>query len=337
MNRTICTLHAVLTFPGTLSRVKACITMVCALTASAAGAQPYPIKPVRIVVAISAGAPPDLVARLLGEKFATSLGQPVVVENRPGAFGTIGIDTVAKASADGYTLGMLSMGYLAAPGLMVKMPYDAERDLAAVSLICKDSNLLVVPTGAIAGSVGELIKMAKTKPGMLKFASGGNSTPAHLVGEFFKREAGIDIVHVPYKGPVAGATALIGGEVDLMFGATGVVSPYIKSGRLRALAASTSQRIAAYPEVPIMAEVGFPRIVYENWFGLVAPTGTPKGVVARLHREVQTFAAMPETKQRLATIGVELASAGPEQFAALVRSDLQKMVKLVRDTGIKPD
>jgi tripartite-type tricarboxylate transporter receptor subunit TctC len=313
--------------------------VVCAavFSMSASAQQPYPVKPIRIVEPSPPGAPADVLVRLLGEKLAPVLGQPVVVENRPGAFGTIGINTVAKATADGHTLGRLSMTYLTAPALMAKMPYDTERDLAPVSLIGKDSNLLVVPSGAPARSAAELIKAAKAKPGMLKFASGGNSTPAHLVGELFKREAGVDIVHIPFKGPVAGVTALIGGEIDMMFGATVAVTPHIKSGRLRVLAVSTAQRIPAYPEVPTMAEIGFPRVVFENWFGIVAPAATPKPVIARLHREMQTIGAMQETKQRLDAVGIESVSASPEQFAALVRSDLPRMVKLVRDAGIKPD
>lgn len=313
--------------------------VVCAAAFSmgASAQQPYPVKPIRIVEPSPPGAPADVLVRLLGEKLVSALGQPVIVENRPGAFGTIGIDTVAKATADGHTLGRLSMTYLTAPALMAKMPYDTVRDLAAVSLIGKDSNVLVVPNGAPARSVAELIKMAKAKPGMLKFASGGNSTPAHLVGELFKREAGVDIVHVPYKGPVAGVTALIGGEIDMMFGATAAVSPHIKSGRVRALAVSTSQRIPAYPEVPTTAEIGFPRVVFENWFGIVAPAATPKPVIARLHREIQIIGAMQETKQRLDAVGIDSVSAGPDQFAALMRADLPRMAKLVRDARIKPD
>lgn len=314
-------------------------TAVCVMAffPDASAQQPYPVKPVRIVEPSPPGAPADVLVRLLGEKLVSALGQPVVVENRPGAFGTIGINTVAKATADGHTLGRLSMTYLTAPALMTRMPYDTEKDLAPVALVGKDSNLLVVPSGAPARSVTDLIKAAKAKPGMLKFASGGNSTPAHLVGELFKREAGVDVVHIPYKGPVAGVTALIASDVDMMFGATAAVSPHIKSGRVRALAVSTSQRIPAYPEVLTMAEIGFPRVVFENWFGIVAPAATPKPVIARLYREIQTIGAMQETKQRLDAVGIDSVSAGPDQFAALIRADLPRMVKLVRDAGIKPD
>jgi tripartite-type tricarboxylate transporter receptor subunit TctC len=297
----------------------------------------YPSRPVRIIVPITPGSPPDVLARLLGEKLAPAMGQPVVVQNRPGASGTIGIDAVTKASADGYTLGMLTLGFLTAPALVATMPYDTARDLAAVSLVSKDSNLLVVASASPIASVADLIRTAKAKPATLKFASGGNSTSAHLVGELFRREAGVDIVHIPYKGPVAGVTAVIAGDVDMMFGAMGAVATHVRSGRLRALAVSAPQRVAAYPEVATLVEIGFPRITFSNWFGVVAPAATPSTVVARLHREIQAIGAAPETRLRLEVMGLEAAMAGPAEFSALIRSDLQRMSKLVRDAGIQPD
>lgn len=312
-----------------------CGAVVMASTALAQ--QPYPLRPIRIIVPISPGSPPDVLARLLGEKLAANLRQSVVVENRPGASGTIGIDAVAKASADGYTLGMLTLGFLTAPALITTMPYDAVRDLAAVALIARDSNLLVVPNGSALTSVGELIKTARSKPGMLKFASGGNSTSAHLVGELFKREAGVDIVHIPYRGPMAGVTAVIAGDADMMFGAMGAVLTQVKSGRLRVLAVSAPQRIPAYSEAPTLVEVGLPKVSFFNWFGVVAPAATPKAVVVRLQREIQTIVATRETGQQFEAIGLEPARAGPEEFAALLRADQQRMIKLVRDAGIKPD
>jgi tripartite-type tricarboxylate transporter receptor subunit TctC len=315
----------------------AIVVCAAAISAAATAQQSYPAKPIRIIVPISPGAPPDVLARLLGEKLASALGQPVVVENRPGASGTIGIDAVAKAAPDGYTLGMLTLGFLTAPALIAKMPYDTARDLAAVTLVGKDANLLVVASGSPIGSVPELLRIARAKPGWLKFASGGNSTSAHLVGELFRRETGVDMVHVPYKGPVAGVTAVIAGDVDMMFGAMGVVATTIRSGRLRVLAVSSPQRIPAYPDVATLVELGFPGVTFVNWFGVVAPAASPKAVVARLHREIQVIGMAQETKQRLEAMGLESASAGPEAFSALIRSDLLRMNKLVRDTGIRPD
>lgn len=318
-------------------RLLLCGVLCCAAASATLAQQPYPLRPIRIIVPISPGSPPDVLARLLGEKLAASLGQSVVVENRPGASGTIGIDAVAKASADGHTLGMLTLGFLTAPALLASVPYDAVRDLAAVALIARDSNLLVVPNGSALASVAGLIKTAKSRPGMLKFASGGNSTSAHLVGELFKREAIVDLVHIPYKGPVAGITALIAGEVDMMFGAMGAVMSQVKSGRLRVLAVSAPQRIPAYPDAPTLVEAGLPRVSFFNWFGLVAPAATPKRAITHLQREIQIIVATRETQQRLDAIGLEAASAGPAEFSALLRADQQRMIKLVRDAGIKPD
>ncbi len=316
------------------------IATLFALVTIAARAQErssYPSKPVKLFVSTAPGAPPDILARLLGDKLAGNLGQAVIVENRPGASGTIGMNAVAKAPPDGYTLGILSMTYLTAPSLIAKMPYNTEKDLSAVMLFARDSNLLVVPGASSARSVAELIAAAKAKPDFLKFASGGNSTPAHLAGELFKRETGVDIVHVPYKGPVAGVAGLLAGEVDMMFGATGAVSPHIKSGKLRVLAASTPQRIPAFADVPTLVELGYPNVVVANWFGVVAPAGTPKEVVSRLYIELQKVGAIPEFRQRLEAIGLESANAGPEEFAASIRSELQKWNKIVRDAGIKAD
>jgi len=302
---------------------------------TAALPQAYPSKPIRIFVSTGPGAPPDVMARLLGEKLAGSLGQPVLVENRPGASGAIGMNAVAKAAPDGHTLGVFSMGYITAPSMLAQMPYDTERDLAAVTMLARDSNLLVVPSGSPAKSVAELIAMAKARPGFVKFASGGNSTPAHLSGELFKREAGVDIVHIPYKTPAAGAAAVLTGEVEMMFGATVAVAPHIKSGKLRVLATSTPQRIPAFADVSTLVELGYPNVVVSNWSGIVAPAGIPKEIVERLHLEIQKILAMPEIRQRLEGLGVEPSPGRPEEFAALMRSEFLRWNKLVRDAGIK--
>jgi len=276
-------------------------------------------------------------ARLLGDKLASNLGQPVVVENRPGGIGMIGLNAVAKAPPDGYTLGILTLPNIVGPSLIARMPFDIERDLAPVTLFARDANLLVVPSSASARSVAELITLAKAKPGSVKFASGGNSTPAHLAGELFKREVGVDIVHIPYTSAVSGATAMLTGDVDMMFGATVAVSPHVRSGKLRALATTAPRRIPAYPDVPTLVELGYANVAFSGWFGVVAPTGTPKEVVERLHLETQKFGALHETKQRLEAIGLESTDAGPEEFAAYIRSELRRWSKVVRDAGIKAD
>ena len=311
------------------------VTLSLGLWSTAALPQAYPAKPIRIFVSTGPGAPPDIMARLLAEKLVGSLGQPVIVENRPGGSGSIGMNAVAKAAPDGYTIGIFSMGYTTAPSLVAQMPYDTERDLAPVTMLARDSNLLIVPAGSPAKSVAELVALAKAKPGQLKFASGGNSTPAHLAGELFKREAGLDIVHIPYKTPPAGAAAVLAGDVDMMFSATVAAAPHIKSGRVRVLAASTPKRIPAFPDMPTLAELGYPNVVVSNWSGIVAPAGTPKDIIERLHVEIQKILALPEILQRLERLGVEAAPAGPEEFGALIRSELQRWNKLVRDAGIK--
>lgn len=310
----------------------------CALLLSmgASAQQTYPIKPIRLIAATAPGSPPDVLARLLSEKLASSLGQPIVVDNRPGASGTIGLNVVAKAPADGYTLGMFFMPNVVSPGLIANMPYDTEKDLAAVSLVVRESHILVVPSGSPVKSVAELIKAAKGKPGILKFSSGGNGTPAHLEGELFKRETGVDMTHIPFRGAPEGAVALLTGDVDLMFGATVAVGPHIKSGKLRALATVAPRRIPAFPDLPSMVDLGYANIVVSPWGGFVAPAGTPKAVIARLHLETKKFGAMPEVKQRLEAIGLESTDAGPEEFSALIRSEMQKWIKLIRDAGIKP-
>jgi tripartite-type tricarboxylate transporter receptor subunit TctC len=318
------------------SAVAVSLLLFAGLWSTAALPQAYPSKPIKLFVSTGPGAPPDVMARLLGDKLAGILGQQILVENRPGASGTIGMSAVAKAPADGYTLGIFSMGYTTAPSMVAQMPYDTERDLAPVTMLARDSNLLVVPSGSAPKSVAELVAAAKARPGFLKFASGGNSTPAHLAGELFKREAGIDIIHIPYKTPPAGAAAVLSGEVDMMFGATVAVTPHIKSGKLRVLAASTPKRLPAFADVPTLAELGYPNVVISNWSGIVAPAGTPKEVIERLHVEIHRVLAMPETRQRLEALGVEHSPARPEEFGALIRSELQRWNKLVRDAGIKP-
>jgi len=311
------------------------LCMILGLWSSAALPQAYPSKPIRFYVSTGPGAPPDVMARLLAEKLAGSLGQPVIVENRPGASGSIGMNAVAKAPPDGHTIGIFSMGYTTAPSLVAQMPYDTERDLAPVTMLARDSNLLIVPASSPAKTVAELIAVAKAKPGFLKFASGGNSTPAHLAGELFKREARLDIVHIPYKTPPAGAAAVLAGEVDMMFAATVAATPHIRSGRVRVLAASTPKRIPAFADVPTLVELGYTDVVVSNWSGVVAPAGTPKEIVERLHAEIQKILAMPETLKRLEGLGVEPSPARPEEFGALIRSELRKWNKVVRDAGIK--
>ena len=312
------------------------VALVAGVWGTTAWAQAYPSKPLRFYVSTGPGAPPDVMARLLAEKLVGALGQPVIVENRPGGSGSIGMAQVAKAAPDGHTIGIFSMGYTTAPSMVANMPYDTEKDLAPVTQLARDSNLLIVTAGLPVKSVAELVALARAKPGQLKFASGGNSTPAHLAGELLKRETKIDIVHIPYKTPPAGAAAVLSGEVEMMFSATVAAAPHIKAGRVRVLAVATPKRLPAYPDVPTLAELGYPEAVVSNWSGVVAPAGTPKDIIERLKTEIQMILAMPEVVQRLERLGVETAPAGPEEFGALIRSELKRWNQLVRDAGIKP-
>lgn len=316
--------------------VIAALVGLAPLAAHAQQSSTYPVKPIKIIAG-SAGSPPDLIARVISERLGRVFGQPVVVENRPGAGGTIGLNVVAKSPPDGYTLGMLSLPAILSPSLIATMPYDTEKDLAPVSFLNWDYHILVVPAGSSARSVADLVATAKAKPGVLKFSSGGNGTPAHMGAELLKREAGVDIVHIPYKGAAAGATALLTGDVDMMIGATGALSTYIKAGKVRAFAISAQRRIPAYPELPTMVELGYSGIVNLGWAGVVAPTGTPKAVIARLHAEIEKVLAMPEVRERFASFGAEPASMRTEEFGVYIRSELQRWGKVVRDAGIKPN
>ncbi len=306
--------------------------------AQAATLPAWPNKPLRIIAPSAPGTPPDVVARILSERLATALGQAVVVENRPGAGFTIGLQIVAKATPDGYTMGVIAMPAIIAPSLLRSMPYDTAADLVPVSQVLWNANILVVRASSSLKSVQELVVLAKTKPAHLTFASGGIGTPAHMAGELLRLHAGVDIRHVPFKGAPAGVTAVVGEQIDLMFAAIPAIAPHIMSGRLRALATPAPQRITAYPDVPTMAEKGFPGFDFRDWQGIVAPAGTPKKVIARMAKEIARIVAAPEVKERFVAIGMEAASdLGPAQFGTLLRSEQAKWAKVVRDAGIRAD
>jgi len=297
----------------------------------------YPARPIRLVVPSAPGSPPDFVARVVGEKLTFALGQPVVIENRTGASGIIGLQAVAAAAPDGYTLAILGMPHTVVPSLVASMPYDTERDLAAVGLINWNSHVLAVPAGSSIKSVPELIAAAKARPGSLRFSSGGNGTPAHLAFELLKREAQIDVTHVPYKAAPAAAQALLAGEVDAMVGTQGSLAPQVKAGKLRALATPAPQRLASYPELPTFTELGYAVIQLRDWQGVVAPAGTPREVILRLNGEIVKVTALPEVRQRLEAVGMEVAGLGPDEFAAHIRRELRRWGELTRAAGIKAD
>jgi tripartite-type tricarboxylate transporter receptor subunit TctC len=312
-------------------------TLVAALATQAQAAAPYPAQPVRLIVPGAPGTAPDLISRILAERLTRALGQPVVVENRVGAIGTIGLHAVARAAPDGYTLGVLAMPYVVAPSLLPQVPYDTEKDLAPVTLVSWNYAVLTVPSTSPARSVADLVTLAKAQPGLLKFASPGNGTPPHLAGELLMREAGGTMTHIPYKGAAPAVTAVFTGEVDMYFGQPASLAPHLKSGKLRALATAAPQRLAAYPDLPTLVELGYPTVRLSDWIGIVAPAGTPAEVIRRLHAELTKILATPEVRQRLEASGMEAAGSGPEEFSALISSELRRWAKLVREIGIKAD
>lgn len=296
----------------------------------------YPSKPIRAITGAPPGSPGDVAARIVSEPLGVVLGRPVVLEHRVGAMNTIALGAVAKANADGYTLGIITMPWTVTPHLLAKPPHDIVQDLAPVRQLAWVSNVLVVRPGAVFASVRELIDAAKTRPDELTFASGGNGTPAHLSGELFRLSAGIRMRHVPFKGAVAGVSSVIGEQVDMMFAIAPAVIPHIRQGRLRALATPAPARLPALPEVPTLAELGY-AVDVRDWTGIVVPAATPKPVIARIDSALAEVLGRKEVTVRLAAAGFEPAESSPAAFAALIRAELQRWGRVVHEAGIKPD
>jgi tripartite-type tricarboxylate transporter receptor subunit TctC len=311
---------------------------LAALSSSAAHAQAYPAKPIRLVVPFPPGGPLDLAGRAIGDHLARAWGQPVVVENKPGAGGNIGADIVAKSPADGYTLLMGALSTHAVnPHLYAKMPYDALKDFAPVTLVAVTPNVLVVNSSVAASSVNDLIALAKASPGKLSFASGSNGSAGHLAGELFKTLAGIDIVHVPYKGGAPAMQDLLGGQVQFMFDNLANAMAQIRAGRLKAIAVTTAKRSPLAPELPTMAEAGVPGFDISTWYGIMAPAGTPPDVVRKLNAEIVRFLGSDEMREKLKAQGAEPAPMTPEQFDAFIRAEWTRYAKIVKDSGAKVD
>jgi len=307
-------------------------------TPALAASPNYPTKPIRVITHAPPGGSPDVIARIIGERLAAALGQPIVVENRPGASGTIALAAVAKAQPDGYTLGTMTFSHAVAPGLVAQLPYDTARDLAPVRQTTRASIFLVVRAESPLRSVPELVAAAKAQPGRLTYATPFNGTPPHLAAEVFKWRAGIDIHHVPYKGAPAAMTALLGEQVDLLSASPSTVVALIRSGKLRAIATTGPQRMPAYPEVPTLSELGFADFDVRDWQGFVVPSKTPKSVIERLAAEVAKVLEQPVIKERIAGMGMEpVADSSPEAFGALIQSELARWAKVVREAGIRVD
>lgn len=314
-----------------------CGSLFC-LAASVALAQGYPNKPVRMVVPFPPGGTTDILARAVGQKLSEAWGSQVIIDNRPGAGGNIGTDIVAKAAPDGYTLLMATVGTHAINGsLYAKLPFDPVKDFAPVTLVASVPNVLVVHPSLPATSVKELIALAKSKPGELTFASSGNGTSIHLAGELFKTMTGTKMLHIPYKGSAPAITDLLGGQTNMMFDNLPSAMPHIKSGKLRALAVTSAHRSAALPDVPTIAESGIPGYEASSWFGVVAPAGTPKEIVAKINADIVRGLSAPDLKDRLSGQGAEPVGNTPEQFAAYIKTETAKWAKVVKESGAKVD
>lgn len=309
-----------------------------AMTAVPVAAQTYPVKPIRMIVPSTPGGGPDLMARAIAQKLSETLGRQVVVETRPGAGGIIGSEYVAKSPADGYTLIMGNAGsHSVNPGLYRKLPYDPQRDFAPVSLVSSAPNILIVHPSLPVKSVKDLIAIAKARPGDLTFGSGSNGSTAHLSGELFRTLAKVNMVHVPFKGAPAAVIGVMTGEVSLAILNLPPALPHVKSGKLKALGVSTAKRSSAVPDLPTIAEAGLPGYEATAWFGVLAPAGTPAGIITRLNAEIVKGLSAGDVRKRIAADGGEVIGSTPEEFAAVMKRDIAKWAKVVELSGARVD
>jgi tripartite-type tricarboxylate transporter receptor subunit TctC len=316
------------------------IAALCLLLVSNVAAQTtvnYPIKPVKIVVGYAPGGAVDVVARTLGQSLTASLGQSFVIENKPGAGTNIAVKSVISSEPDGYTLMLAANALAANMALYQPAPFDAEKELTAISLVGRVPVVIAANPNAPFASVAKLIEAAKAKPGQIAFASPGNGSTPHMAIEFFAKAAGIDLQHIPYKGGSPAITDTIGGQLPLVAVNALEVLPHVKSGKLKVLAVLSPTRSAIYPDVPTISESGFPGFEASVWYGFVAPAATPKPIVAKLHAEIQKALQTKEVKDRMNSVGGEVIPGSSEMFANLIRSERQRYEKLVREANIKPD
>ncbi|HXN14925.1 MAG TPA: tripartite tricarboxylate transporter substrate binding protein [Usitatibacter sp.] len=311
--------------------------LAVALVAGAALAQSYPAKPVKLIVTYPPGGSSDLMARILGQKLSDLWGQPVVIESKPGAAGSIGMDYAKREPADGYSFVIGNLGPVTVNPILSKVPYDSERDFVPVSLIATGPNILVVNPDTPVKTLGELIDYVKANPGKVNFGSSGPGSVAHLSGEMFKNLAKLDITHIAYKGGILSVQDLIAGHVQMVFSDALPAMQFIKAGRLRALAVTGAERSPFVPDIPTCAESGMPGLIATNWWGVLMPAGTPKAIVQKFHADIVKVMKNADLKERFAQLGVEAVSSTPEEFAAFMRAETVKYAKLIKEADIRVD
>jgi tripartite-type tricarboxylate transporter receptor subunit TctC len=297
-------------------------------------AQNYPSKPIRFIVPYAPGGSSDILARLFGQQLSESLGQTLVVDNRPGAGSVIGTAILAKSAPDGYTIILSDMPHTINPAVYGKVPYDPVEDFTPITLVARAPMWLFLNPSVPAKTVGEFVALAKAQPAKFAIGSGGNGTNTHLLAELLQRGAGIKLIHVPFKGAGPSIAAVVAGEVHASFTSMPAAAPFVQSGRLRAVGVSTAARHPAFPEVPTFAESGIPNMVLHHWWGVLAPAGLPKPVQMKLHREFVNAVNLPAIRERYKTLIIEAATTSPEEFKTLLATDLKRWGKVVKDAGI---
>jgi tripartite-type tricarboxylate transporter receptor subunit TctC len=314
---------------------RALLIALLLLSPSAALAEEFPSKPIRLIVPFPPGGPNDIIARVVGQRMSEIAKQPVIIDNRGGQAGALGTDAVAKAAPDGYTIAITSASSLAISPTFEKIPYDVEKDLAPVTLVAQVPEMLVVASNVPAKNMEELVALAKAQPGKLNFASAGVGGLPHLAGELFKLTAKIDVVHVPYRGAAPAINDLLGQQVQMTFLDLPVLLPQIKAGNLRPIALGAKARSPLAPDVPTTAEVGMPDVLAENWYGMVAPAATPKDVIEKLHRFTTQAMSDPNVKEKLADQGLTLVPQTPDQFRSYIAAETKKWAKVIKDSGVE--
>jgi tripartite-type tricarboxylate transporter receptor subunit TctC len=326
--------HAIV---GVFFLAGALVAPLCAQTTSTGSGPVYPAKPVRLILPFPPGGPTDMLGRVIAQKLSDQLGQPVVVDNRGGAGGNLGVDLAAKSAPDGYTLVLSSPLIAISPSLYVKLNYDPVKDLAPISLVAYIQNVMLVHPSVPAKTLKEFIQLARANPGKLNFGTGGSGTTTHLSAELLKVLAKIDIVHVPYKGTGLALIGLVGGQVDMLVMAVPAANSQIQAGKVRALAVLSAQRVSVLPNVPTAKEAGVDNFEVPIWYGILAPAATPRDIINRLNLELNKALAAPDVRERLKKVDIEPVTNTPEQFAEFIKSETVRYAKVIKAAGIKPE